>query len=673
MKIERQSTNYQGSGTIQRRKFEVEDTAMLANLLSNMYSDPILAVIREYICNAIDSHKAAGKTDVPVTVICPSLLESTFVVKDYGIGMSDDQVMKLFSTYGSSSKRQTNSMIGGFGIGSKSGFAYTDNFTVESIYNNEKLTYIVSMCETNGPTIELLSRTHTTEINGFTVKFAVKKQDINTFRNKLVEFVKYIDDVALDVQGVDYREPEYLRIIEHKDWIVKFTENNQWHSTLKIKMGPVSYSCDISSGNLQFKSDVILECPIGTFPIAPDRESIILKPETKTIIIDYLKDVQETLTKEFLKEIDKEPTVWRALKLFEKTQQSRIFKNYSFNWKGRTANRNFTNKPLQIVNEYTHYTNSFILEKLSNLNIGCITAFIDMQGRTQSMSTICKNYKKKYPNTPSMFAVVLPDNKYQRLKLWVKLGKPEVPVLRYEDWRILEEDKVTKTKKEIKFKVYNSIKNKLKHDVDVNVKDNQRKAYIPIFNNQIKAKDSYICNANHSSELRMLMKITGITDEKIILVPKSLMKIVPNCWKNLQDHIDNTFVELSKLLITNIYQSLNSEIRFQNYVNNKWCKLFTEIDKKIISFREIETSYGIHFDDKIKDKQWIFPHSNYKNRLLELTRKLNNKFYQQYPLVSFSRYDKKPVEEYIQAMNEYRKKRNSDYRPEFTLKKSVNP
>jgi len=102
-------------------------------LSSSIYTDKPLAVIRELCSNALDAHRDAGQSK-PFEVILPSALHPELVVRDFGVGLSRDAVHQLYMTYFGSTKRLTDKLIGGFGLGSKSPLAYTDNFVVVSTY-----------------------------------------------------------------------------------------------------------------------------------------------------------------------------------------------------------------------------------------------------------------------------------------------------------------------------------------------------------------------------------------------------------------------------------------------------------------------------------------------------------------------------------------------------------
>ena len=115
-------------------EFRIRNSAKAFNILSSgLYANKIKAVIRELSCNAVDSHIAAGKTDTPFDIHLPNSLEPWFSIRDYGIGLNHDQVTNLYTTYFESTKTDSNEFIGALGLGSKSPFSYTENFTVTAI------------------------------------------------------------------------------------------------------------------------------------------------------------------------------------------------------------------------------------------------------------------------------------------------------------------------------------------------------------------------------------------------------------------------------------------------------------------------------------------------------------------------------------------------------------
>ena len=79
-----------------------------------------------------------GQQDTPFEVHLPTILEPYFSVRDYGTGLTDQEIESIYTTYFESTKTNSNEYIGALGLGSKSPFSYTDNFTVTSVKNGSK-------------------------------------------------------------------------------------------------------------------------------------------------------------------------------------------------------------------------------------------------------------------------------------------------------------------------------------------------------------------------------------------------------------------------------------------------------------------------------------------------------------------------------------------------------
>ncbi|NBR67090.1 MAG: hypothetical protein EBT79_07425, partial [Actinobacteria bacterium] len=95
-----------------------ENSAHIFNILrSTLYSNKVLAVLREYSANAWDEHRAAGIPDRPIKVVIPTALEPTLRIRDYGRGLSEQQVFEVYTQYGSSTKRDSDDVVGCLGIG----------------------------------------------------------------------------------------------------------------------------------------------------------------------------------------------------------------------------------------------------------------------------------------------------------------------------------------------------------------------------------------------------------------------------------------------------------------------------------------------------------------------------------------------------------------------------
>lgn len=120
MIIDTSQGNIETYGDIQEFKTSIDpkNLEFITTLLSsNLYSDPEQSFIREIVSNAWDSHVEAGTTDTPVIVKFTrnSWHDNSVTIRDYGTGLSPERFRNIFCNIGSSTKRESNDYIGGFG------------------------------------------------------------------------------------------------------------------------------------------------------------------------------------------------------------------------------------------------------------------------------------------------------------------------------------------------------------------------------------------------------------------------------------------------------------------------------------------------------------------------------------------------------------------------------
>ncbi len=289
----------------------IENSAKMFSILSDgIYKDKILAVIREYICNAFDAHVSVGKRDVPFTVRLPSYLDSTFSVSDEGTGVDPKLIGKIFWTYGSSTKTEDENTIGALGLGSKSAFAYTkSSFIVKNRYQGVEYTYFCFINEKGTPQGSKVGEESTTASNGITVEFAVRPEDVRAFGNRFSRIYKYWSNIKPTILGVDVDDlslVEPKKIIEGNSWYLEGCESYyDRHAGLAI-MGNVAYPIESSSiPNLPLSLKVIADNPfIITFPLgdlefAASRESLSYTEFTCAQLIKRLEEVRSELSESF--------------------------------------------------------------------------------------------------------------------------------------------------------------------------------------------------------------------------------------------------------------------------------------------------------------------------------------------------------------------------------------
>lgn len=193
------------------RQFTVtQNSAKLFSLLSTvLYTNKELAVIRENCDNAIDIHTKTGQKDRPIEIVMPTNLEPVYRIRDFGTGLSEQDVYRLLTTYGESDKGGSNQEIGGFGIGFKSTAAVTDTWTVTSFYAGERSEYLIFVNEDGIPNITKIRSEATTEV-GIEVAIPINPNRINVWKSATeAAFVHYnvkpiIRNVKIEIPTVKY-------------------------------------------------------------------------------------------------------------------------------------------------------------------------------------------------------------------------------------------------------------------------------------------------------------------------------------------------------------------------------------------------------------------------------------------------------------------------------------
>ena len=152
---------------------DANEMRYISSLLRNNYSNVILATARETIANAVDANKGSSR-DVEITA--PTRLSPTFVVRDFGAGLSESDLFGLYTKYGRSTKRSDNDSIGGFGIGRFAPLSYTDSFTVTSRHKGNEIVISVYVDEHGDTRFTKLSDVSTSEPSGVEISVAVKSE-----------------------------------------------------------------------------------------------------------------------------------------------------------------------------------------------------------------------------------------------------------------------------------------------------------------------------------------------------------------------------------------------------------------------------------------------------------------------------------------------------------------
>lgn len=165
--------------------FGIGNASVVIEILRNrLYKHKIRTLVQEYISNGRDAMREVGCTK-PIEVTCPTIFDATFKVRDYGQGITPERMANVFVKYGASTKRDTNNQIGGFGIGAKSAWSYTDSFNIITFIDGVKREYLAHTGVNNNGRLEFLGESETNEANGTAIVIAVNPKDIQQFKSAI--------------------------------------------------------------------------------------------------------------------------------------------------------------------------------------------------------------------------------------------------------------------------------------------------------------------------------------------------------------------------------------------------------------------------------------------------------------------------------------------------------
>lgn len=167
--------------------------------LTDLYTNPIEATVREIISNGVDAHVKAHN-ESPLEVKIPSALSPVFVVKDYGVGMSPSDIQHIYSQYGASTKMDDFSQIGAYGLGAKAPLSYCNKFTVSTVQDGVKTTFTVSREESKN-VVKIIGQAPTEDANGTEVSIPVMDKDTQSFASEVMKMKRYDFQNLLQVSG----------------------------------------------------------------------------------------------------------------------------------------------------------------------------------------------------------------------------------------------------------------------------------------------------------------------------------------------------------------------------------------------------------------------------------------------------------------------------------------
>jgi hypothetical protein len=360
MKLHAGNNVIEKSGNFEESKFSIEASSKAFFILSDgLYSNKILAVVRELSTNAYDSHVDAGKRDVAFDVHLPTALNPVFFIRDYGTSMDHENCMQLYTTYFRSTRNNSNDAVGCLGLGSKAPFAYADSFTVEAYLDGKQRIYNAYKNEDGSPVFSLMHENDTTEPNGIKVSIQVNSNDVNRFNaeaSKVYEFFKVKPNFI--GEKISFRKID--KVLAGDGWYFDDNADNNL-----IIMGQIAYPVDhfqiMGDGDnkearfIQYSDGLRIFVNIGDVDITPSRESLSYSKDTKINIKSIVNRITSEIASKIEDQTKSQPSLYKArIKYVQISDQCSSIKNAieslqkSITWNGQKLFDNIINKSINV-------------------------------------------------------------------------------------------------------------------------------------------------------------------------------------------------------------------------------------------------------------------------------------------------------------------------------------
>lgn len=362
----------------------------LMDALGKLYSQPARAALREYLANGIDAHVEAGGTLPAIEITLASKDSRLLCIRDYGNGMSEDDFDKILRRYGASTKRHSNKLTGGFGLGAKAGFALADEFHMTSFQNGLKIKVRIFKNANGKGFIEVIDRATTSEADGLLVEVPVPFGNLEELSyDSLVadHFFAAYHDSEIKVVAAEQRRtnswsgstqtimksipiedsslwnPNRYEPLEYGGavvgWIGKASVRN---SPIRAIIGRVNYKIKYDStadsyrsysfSNLtsysetfgsamqelsKFGREIILNLPIGSVDLPSSREEITYSERSLKTIVAVSTSVHRVVDEQVQRSVNGLETGFSALKEIVALHEDNFWKANKLTWRGLVA------------------------------------------------------------------------------------------------------------------------------------------------------------------------------------------------------------------------------------------------------------------------------------------------------------------------------------------------
>lgn len=307
MQLETATEKVVRSGVSGESAFKIATNAHAFDILSSkIYTDPLLAIVRELSTNASDAQVEAGNADTPFEVHLPTSFDPYFSIRDFGTGLSEEDVYSIYTTYFESTRNKCNAYTGALGLGSKSPFAYAEQFTVTSYYNGTMTVYSMFKNEERQPAVAKMLSYPTDKKNGLEIKIPTKNGDVFKFTDSATKVYQWFRVRPITNIPLNFAWDKVVPSFSNDNWKMYKASYYSYDLNINVIMGQVDYKVNTKQldSNLISRfhggNTIYIQAPIGAVTFVPSREELQYDKKTLayvnsilTKIVDYFKETVE--------------------------------------------------------------------------------------------------------------------------------------------------------------------------------------------------------------------------------------------------------------------------------------------------------------------------------------------------------------------------------------------
>lgn len=377
LKIDKKEFAITGSG-VEEKEFSIDTNSdMIIKLLRDkMYQNKIGAVCREVISNSRDANRESNKAHVPVKVELSN--EKSYISDEYkisfsdeGIGISPERMDNIFLKYGGSTKRNTNDYTGGFGIGAKTPFAYSDEFFIDTVVNisgeNVLFQYqalIISDGVRESSKMILVNTEKTKQNTGTKITIPIQEEDLEEFGNELI-YTTLFWSIKPKFIGFNFEDKKELNIVYEQKEFMFLKEEEVYHS----RIGDDSYVILIDEIPYVFDNNKLSEINkniLTKFMIQDSSIKFILKFNTGEITVSGSREDVEYTKENINKIIQRNDFI---ISEGEKIIKEKIEKASSYSEACKNSSKIFNYNTGYSLSRFNHLITEGIFEFLAIINI----------------------------------------------------------------------------------------------------------------------------------------------------------------------------------------------------------------------------------------------------------------------------------------------------------------